>query len=165
MTNYQFKEYTKDYCIEIMKKVCEENNIKLTFLTKNQGSGGFNYASSSINEIYLAPYIGNGALEKQFISFFHEFSHLKLEKNIPGKLEGYCVNNTSAMQYEIWVTMLGINYAKEKFNILFSDQSVQWLVKQSFTYMHSISGENCWLDKSNKYSYKLKYYHIKVKNE
>ena len=163
MTDYQFKEYTKEYCIDIMQQICKENNLKLILLKKNEGKGGYNYGCSSIDEIMLAPFIGKGSLEKQLIAFFHEFAHLKLEKKIPGKLKGYCVNNTSAMQYELWVTMLGINYAKEKFNILFSDQSVQWLIKQNFTYMNSEGGENCWLDKFNKYRYILKYYHIKVK--
>lgn len=163
MTEYQYKEYTKEYCIDIMQQICKENNLKLIFLKKNEGKGGYNYGSCSIDEIMLAPFIGKGAIEKQFISFFHEFAHLKLEKKIPGKLKGYCVNNTSTMQYELWVTMLGINYAKENYGIIFSDEAVQWLIKQNFTYMNSIGGENCWLDKFNKYRYILKYYHIKVK--
>lgn len=163
MINYQFKEYTKEYCINLMKQICKENNLKLIFLKKDEGKGGYNYGCSSIDEIMLAPFIGKDHLEKQFISFFHEFAHLKLEKNIPGKLEGYHVNNTSTMQYELWVTMLGINYAKEKYGIIFSDEALQWLIKQNFTYMNSESGENCWLDKSNKYRYILKYYHIEVK--
>lgn len=123
---------------DLMKHICEENHIKLIFLKKNEGSCGFNYALSAKDEIMLAPFIGKNAEEKRLISFFHEFAHLKLADAIPGKINGFHSNNTSKMQYELWVTMLGINYAKEKFNILFSDQSVQWLIKQNFSYMNSI---------------------------
>lgn len=160
MTKYKFKTYTKKYCMFLMNKICKENNIKLTFLKKNEGSTGYNYGSASINEIMLAPFTGKGHLEKMLISFFHEFAHLKLEKNIPGKVNGYCINHTSAMQYELWVTLLGINYAKENFKILFSDESVQWLLKQNFTYINDEVSESSRLLKSNKHFYTIKCYHI-----
>jgi len=164
MISYQFKIYKKHELNALMLNICKENKLNLTFLKKNEGLGGYNYAYCGGNEIMLAPFVGKNSLEKKLISFFHEFSHLKLNQFIPGKIKGYSINHTSAMQYELWVTMLGLNYAKEKYDILFSDESVTWLLKQNFTYKNHDGGEELSILESNKNEYILKYFHININN-
>ena len=162
----QFKEiktYTKDDCIQIMKNICNEYHLKLSFLTTKQGSGGFNYGACVDNEIMLGPFKGKNPIERQFISFFHEFAHIKLTKEIPFNVPGYIVNNSSQMQYEIWITMIAIKFAKEKYNIIFSDDAVQWILKQNFSYSNSESCEKCSLIQSSKDGYSLDIFHIREK--
>lgn len=162
----QFKEvktYTKDDCIQIMKNICKEYHLKLSFLTSKQGSGGFNYGACVDNEIMLGPFKGKNPIERQFISFFHEFSHLKLSKEIPFNVPGYIVNNSSQMQYEIWITMIAIKFAKEKYDIIFSDDAVQWLLKQNFSYTRDDCGEKCSLLEYSKDHYSLDIFHIREK--
>ena len=57
------------------------------------------------------------------------------------------------MQYEIWITMLGLEFAKSK-GIVFSDDAVKWLINQAFTYCkkenltitnHKISDNEYWI--------------------
>lgn len=157
------KIYTKDDCLQIMKDICKEYKIKLTFLNTKQGSGGFNYGACVGDEIILGPFKGKNPVERQFISFFHEFSHLKLSEEVPFQISGYTINNSSMMQYEIWITMLAIKFAKEKYDIIFSDDAVQWILKQNFSYTNSECREKCSLIKYSKDSYTLDIFHLKDK--
>lgn len=108
--------------------------------------------ASTSDEIFLAPFNC-----KNFIAFFHEFAHIKLSDEVPFNVKGYCVNNTSKMQYEFWISMLGINYAIEQYNIVFSDDAVSWLIRQNLTYKDSKAGELSKLINSSNNSYSIKY--------
>ena len=135
-----------------MKDIAEEHGIKLIYLKPDEGEGGYNYgiSTSTGDEILLAPYIKGKAGDKigkytlsqscdnpvecMFISFFHELSHCRLaDDSVPMRVKGYRWNGTSDYQYELWVTMLGLEYAQRNYNIVFSDQSVQWLLKENDT--------------------------------
>ena len=74
-------------------------------------------------------------VECMFITFFHELAHCVLAKNVPSRVKGYSWNDTSKFQYELWITMLGVEYAHSKYGIKFSDQSVKWLIDENASYI------------------------------
>lgn len=53
--------------------------------------------------------------------------------------------------------MLGIKYATEQYNIVFSDDAVSWLIKQNLTYKNSKAGELSKLINSSKNDYSIEY--------
>lgn len=161
----QIKTYSRTDCLQIMESVCKQYNIKLIFLTSKQGKGGFNYGACVDNEIMLSPFKGKNPVEREFISFFHEFAHLRLSEEIPFNVHGYVVNNSSQMQYEIWITMIGIKFAKERCDVIFSDDAVQWLLKQNFSYKNNECGEKCSLINYSKDNYTLDIFHLKKRKE
>jgi len=141
--------YKRDEVFALMRRIAETEGVKVTFLKKNQGWGGYNYGASAGDEIMLAPFKKlkvdgfnpnssehdcTNPLECMLISFFHELSHIKLTKKVPSVVKGHSWNDTSKFQFELWITMLGIEYAHSKYGIKFSDDTVQWMLYEGFTY-------------------------------
>lgn len=137
-----------------MMDIAALEKCELVFLTDKEGLGGCNYAAvAGKDTIMLAPFIKVGAGEKvdgydypngcdnpvecQFISFFHELAHAKLTNKVPSIVKGYSWNDTSNYQFEMWITMLGIEYAHKKYGIKFSDQTVKWMMEEAKSYIHS----------------------------
>lgn len=147
------KHYTLKQVKKLMADIASEHGLELTYMTKDQGVGGYNYGGSTGEEIMIAPFkkccggdeidgylIDNGCsnpVECMLITFFHELSHCVLGDRIPSKMDGFSWNDTSRFQYEVWVTMHGIEYAHEHYGIKFSDQSVQWILSENMTYVHN----------------------------
>ena len=146
-------KYNKTKCISIMRSVAKKNGLKFNILKWNEGFGGYNYGASAGNSIYVAPFVksdGNSKMHGMTVSkpctnptecmlatFFHEFAHCKLVGKVPGvENKGrrhYAWNRTSKLQFELWLTMLGFDYAR-KMGIVFSDETVIWMLKENFTY-------------------------------
>lgn len=141
--------YNKTKCIELMSSIAKENGLQINFLKYDEGNGGFNYGASAGKYIYLAPFVkssGNrtingitinrpcaNPMECMLASFFHELAHCKLSRKVPGSEKKYDWNRTSKFQYELWITMLGLEYARKK-GIVFSDETVKWLIEENFSY-------------------------------
>jgi hypothetical protein len=134
-----------------MNIICKENNIRLIIHTKDECDKfklPYNCAFSSTNEIEINFFNLNNNLELMLIAFFHEFAHLRLRDK--------CFStNISTMQYELNITFLGIKFAKEKYNILFSDDAVNWLVSQAFTYKNQLDKNYIIINSFDENSYKL----------
>ena len=140
--------YTKDEVFSLMRRIARKENVKLVFLKKNEGYGGYNYGTSAGNQIMLAPFRKTiceddpdsserrctNPLECMLITFFHELSHVKLTNEVPSIVKGYSWNDTSRFQFELWITMLGMEYAHSKYGIKFSDDTVQWMLRENSTY-------------------------------
>ena len=151
-------EYTREQIVALMLDICRENGIELSFLTADGGSGGYNYGASAGDTIMLAPFVKakagekigiyeipracNNPLECMLISFFHEFAHCRLHQQVPNVLESYSSQQTSRYQYETWITMLGIKEAQERHGIVFSDETVSWMLTEGTTYIHKKDDEN-----------------------
>ena len=134
-----------------MRCVAKKEKVKLIFLQPNEGYGGYNYGSSAGDTIWIAPFVkakdgdmrgeyrirGNcdNPIEDMLITFFHEIAHCVLVKEVPSQVDGYTWNDTSKFQYELWITMLGIEYAHSKYGLKFSDQAVKWLMDENATYI------------------------------
>ena len=157
MTGIKKFVYTKDKIIKIMKALCDEYKLNV-YICDNKNYADkkgwdYNCAFCVGNSIFISYFEPNRSLEYKLISFFHEFSHCILSDKIPFAIEGYRCNDTSDMQYEIWITMLGLEFAKSK-GIVFSDDAVKWLINQAFTYCkkenltitnHKISDNEYWI--------------------
>ena len=142
---------------KIMEDIAKEHKLKLIYLKPDEGDGGYNYGASTGEEIWLAPFkkcsagqkIGKydiqdactNPIECMLITFFHELSHCRLSRRVPSVIKGYSWNGTSRFQYELWISMLGIEYAHKKYGIKFSDQSVQWLLNGNGSYAEYDSKE------------------------
>lgn len=128
--------------MELMKRIADEEGLKLTFLKADEGRGGYNYGGSSGDCIMLAPFVKIRAYEKIYgysidrpcdnpvecmlISFFHELSHCKLANELSAE--------RSTMQNELRVSMTGIAHAETKYKLEFSDAAVKWLLNENFSY-------------------------------
>lgn len=147
------KTYTRtlESTKKLMRSIAKQEGVKLTFLKANEGMGGYNYGGSTGNTIMLSPFVkakmgdkvkGHGIhsncdnpIESMLIAFFHELSHCVLSKRVPSQVEGYAWNDTSKYQYELWITMLGVEYAHSKYGIKFSDQTMTWIVDEAKSYI------------------------------
>lgn len=144
---------TKEQDEQLMRDLCKKHAIDLTFLTEDEGKGGYNYGASAGYEIILAPFVKTttpntkvgkymvkrvclNPLECRLAAFFHEFSHVMLSDNVPCICDGYSWNETSKMQFEIWITMCGFRFAQENCAIVFSDETVMWMLHESMSYYH-----------------------------
>ena len=150
MTNNKFK-YTLKQVIDLMNSVAKMEKMNLVFLDKNSGLGGYNYGASAGKDIMISPFVKGKAGDKingctilsdcdnpvecMLITFFHELAHNKLSNKVPSRIKGYSWNDTSKFQYELWITMLGVEYAHKKYGIKFSDQSMKWLINENMTYI------------------------------
>ena len=135
-----------------MEEVAKNEKCQLVFLTKTEGLGGYNYGCSAAKSIMVAPFIKvkagtkvdgipydhgcDNPLECMFITFFHELSHIKFTNKVPSIVKGFSWNDTSAYQFELWITMLGVEYAHKKYGIKFSDYAVNWLLEEAKSYVH-----------------------------
>lgn len=144
-------KYTLKQVKDIMKFVAGQEKVKLVFMDKDDGAGGYNYGASSGKDIMIPPFVKAKAGDKvngytifsdcdnpvecMLITFFHELAHDKLSKKVPSRVKGYSWNDTSKFQYELWITMLGVEYAHSEYDIKFSDQAVKWLLNENMTYM------------------------------
>ena len=159
----------------VMAEVAKNEKCELVYLTKDEGYGGYNYGCSGGKVISLAPFIKvesgvrldgqdyphacENPLECQFITFFHELAHVKLANKVPSNVKGYCWNDTSNFQYEMWITMLGVEYAHKKYGIKFSDYAVTWLLEEAKTYIRENEEETGYglrLLNANEQGYDLK---------
>lgn len=133
----------------LMKRIADEEGLKLTFLKTDEGRGGYNYGGSCGDCIMLAPFTKSGAkkidgysvdrpcdnpVECMLISFFHELSHCKLANELSA--------DRSTMQNELWVSMTGITHAETKYKLEFSDTAVKWLLNENFSYAKE-GGSKC----------------------
>ena len=144
--------WTRGEVVAAMEEIAKRESMSLMFLTKTEGMGGYNYGSSAGNSIMIAPFVkvpDNGKydgydfphgcsnpLECQFATFFHELAHCILTLHVPSLVDGYSWNDTSAYQFELWISMLGFEYAHRKYGIKFSDETVQWILDEAKTYCH-----------------------------
>lgn len=155
--NARIETRTKEQARSLMEGICRRYDIKLDWLSSKDGRGGYNYAECAGKCVMIAPFRGKNPVERQLIAFFHELSHVLLSDEIPGKLAGYSSNNSTKMQFELWVTMMAIQFAREKFNITFSDDAVQWLISQGFSYSKQTEGDvdYCTLKEADNTHYSL----------
>ena len=143
-------KWTEKAVRQVMSEVAKNEKVEIVYLTKTEGFGGYNYGCSGGKSIMLAPFTKVKAGEKvdgidypqacenplecQFITFFHELSHIKFTKKVPSIVKGYSWNDTSQYQFELWITMLGVEYAHKKYGIKFSDEAVNWLLDEATSY-------------------------------
>ena len=169
--------WTLEKVKKMMRKICKDNKLKLIFYTSKQGLGGYNYGASAGDCIMLSPFVKKlqkreekifsnfkacpNPVECMFAVFFHEFAHCMLTESVPGQVKGYSYNNTSHMQFELWITMLGLDYARDKYGIVFSDETVKRLLEQNMTYANKDFGSNC--NKITNSGYTLKHWTIHMK--
>ena len=134
----------------LMRRVAKKEGLKLTFLSADCGLGGYNYAASAGDYIFLAPFIKAKAgdivsgrevvygcddpVQCMLVAFFHEVGHCKLEGEVPLKEEGQTSNGTTRYQFEVWVSLLGLEYAHRQYGLDFSDRAVRWLLDIAGTY-------------------------------
>ena len=168
-------KWTEKAVRQKMEEVAKNEKCQLVFLTKTEGFGGYNYGCSGGKSIMLAPFVKVEAggkidgidypkacenpLECQFITFFHELSHIKFTNKVPSIVKGYSWNDTSQYQFELWITMLGVEYAHKKYGIKFSDYAVNWLLEEAKSYVHQKEEETGYglrLLKVNERGYDLK---------
>lgn len=139
---------------DFMREVAKKEKVKLVFLTKDEGMGGYNYGGSAGN-IMLAPFRKgkkgerdkdgkyplardcDNPVECMLIAFFHELAHVRLSDNVPSVVKGYSWNNTSKFQFETWITMLGVEYAHSKYGLKFSDQTFMWMFNENASYIET----------------------------
>ena len=69
------------------------------------------------------------------------------------------------MQYELAISYLGIKFAKERYDFIFSDDAVKWLLKQNMTYDKNKDGEYCEFTKGNNKLYSIRHETIEVEND
>lgn len=120
---------TKKYVYSVIDQISKKYNIKnvqynIPDEEKNKGftDGDQIFFSEFDNYEYL------------LIAFFHELAHCRLSDKIPFKVFNQNWNNTTKMQYEIQITMVGLNFAQEN-GIIFSDDAVKWLLNENFNYI------------------------------
>jgi len=140
-----------------MKQVAKNEKLELVFLKAGDGIGGYNYGACAGKTVMLAPFIKvkdgervgkfefthgcSNPIECQFITFFHELAHAKLTKKVPSIIQHYSWNDTSKFQFELWLTMLGVEYAHKKYGIKFSDNAVEWLMEEAKSYIKKEESE------------------------
>ena len=117
----------KRYVLDIIDRFSKKYHLKVFY---DWGDLGSNRGTTDGEYIFFAPYTNN---EYLLISFFHEFAHCVLNHKVPGKVKDKHWNNTTTMQFEIQITMAGLNFA-QKHGIVFSDKAVKWLLKQNLSY-------------------------------
>lgn len=147
----EYRTYDSKTVREIMKAVAKREGLDLVFMKAREGMGGYNYGGSAGDCVMLAPFkkgrrgdkIGkyeldedcDNPLECMFITFFHELAHCRLAEDVPHNLKGYSWNDTSRFQYELWITMLGVEYAYKNWGVKFSDQAVRWILHENMSYI------------------------------
>ena len=158
-----------------MEQIAKAEKCDLVFLNAGEGFGGCNYGCCAGKSIMLAPFIKVKAGEKvdgfeyphgcsnpvecQFIAFFHELGHVKLANKVPSAIKHYSWNDTSRFQYELWLTMLGVEHAHKKYGIKFSDEAVDWMIEEAKSYVSkddSGVGYGLHLLKSDENGYEVK---------
>lgn len=157
--------FTKDEIYSLMNMISDEYNIKLT-ICKSESEAlklgwDLNCGYATNNTIEISYFnINKNKLEKMFITFFHEFAHCKLSNNVFNKIPEFNANNISLMQYELLITYEGLKFAKEKYNIVFSDDTVKWLINENLTYINNIEKEYIKPILSNDNQYTIKQVYI-----
>lgn len=117
----------KRYVLDIIDRFSKKYHLKVFYDWEDLGS---NRGETDGKYIFFGPYSNN---EYLLISFFHEFAHCVLRHKVPGIVKGKHWNNTTTMQFEIQITMAGLNFA-QKHGIVFSDKAVKWLLQQNLSY-------------------------------
>ena len=159
----------------LMKRICEDRGIKLTFLGKDEGKGGYNYAASTFEDIMIAPFVKceagdvidgykmehacHNPLECRLIAFFHELAHATAPSHlIPQLASNFSWNFTSKFQFELWTTMAGISIAQIHHDTKFSDEAVKWMLEESMSYMRDSAEDMALVSKVHEDgSYTLQY--------
>lgn len=146
MTGIKKYIYTEAKVMQIMKTISDEYGIKLEFCKSKEDADKFgwfyNTVISTSDSIFISYFDMYNALEYKLIKFFHEFARIILMKNIPFHVDGYDWNDTSTMQYEMWVTMQALEFAKQK-GIVFSDDAVKWMMNKNFNCANSEENLTC----------------------
>ena len=116
-----------DASIRLMRKICKKYDIKLTIDRAVQNlldvNGGL---AAGDNEIRLFPFRCPNASERRLVTFFHELAHCLFFAN-PG---------LTKMQQELGFSVHGIDFARIQFGVVFSNDAVEWLLEQNFSYKH-----------------------------
>ena len=120
----------KSYVISTINKFAKKKKLEVYFNWKDIG---VNKAETDGDCIFFGPFTDN---EYLLISFFHEYAHCVLRHKVPGHVDDLHWNDTTTMQYEIQITMAGLNFA-QKHHIIFSDKAVKWLLTENFSYRES----------------------------
>ena len=145
-------KHTKKSDEALMRRICREYKIKLVLLEPDEGKGGYNYGGSAGREIMLAPFVKSfgedrvgryivdnpcrNPLECRLATFFHELAHAVCNDHLPCACDGYSWNRTSRFQHELWITIMGFKLAMQKYGIKFSDRTVQWMLRETMSYIH-----------------------------
>ena len=151
MSERKTYRYTLTAVKSKMRRIAKQEGVELTFHKADKGGGGYNYGWSA-DGIFIPPFVKakkgdkvgkyeilrdcDNPVECMFITFFHELAHCKLADKVPSQIKGYSWNDTSRFQYELWISMLGVEYAHSKYGIKFSDQTVKWLIEENCSYIH-----------------------------
>ena len=117
----------KRFVLDTINKFSKKKHLTVMFDWLDVGS---NRAATDGEYIFLGPFNNN---ERMLLAFFHEYAHCVLRHKVPGYVKGMHWNNTTKMQYEIQITMAGLNFAQAH-GIVFSDRTVKWLLKENCSY-------------------------------
>ena len=82
-----------------------------------------------------------------FITFFHELAHYKFNNK-------FLKQELSAMQYELYITFKGIEFALSEYFIKFSNQAIKWIINRNYTYYNNIK-HNIYLTEFNNTGYTI----------
>jgi hypothetical protein len=116
-----------EFVLNTIKKFAKEKNLKIDFYNNQEIK---NHASTDGEYIMFGIFDDP---ERMLIAFFHEYAHCVLRDKIPFNVKERYWNDTTTMQYEIQTTIAGLNFAQEN-GITFSDDAVQWLLTENFSY-------------------------------
>jgi len=162
--------YTKEQIYSMMQSICDDYQIRLRIVDSKKEAKELGWklnCGASCGDFIMISYFTykKTSLERKLIAFFHEFAHCKLSDQVPFINPKYDFNGMSKMQYELAISYLGIKFAKEKYNIVFSDDAVKWLLKQNMTYSDPEGGESCKFTKGNNKLYSIRHEIIEVEND
>lgn len=134
---------THQEALELMETAAKAVGCKVYMLSVDEGRGGYNYGGSAGKDIMIAPFIKcsdrekvgkytiprkcNDPIECMLITFFHELSHCIFHNLVPREICTYF--------HEMWITLLGIDYARRTYGICFSDAAARWMAGESETYL------------------------------
>ena len=133
----RYINYKKDEIFNLLLVISERNNIKLEIIDNEQlmyqynlkeNSGYFEYP----NKVILSYFTEDNPLENILITFFHELAHYKFYNE-------FLKHELSAMQYELYITFKGIEFALTEYYIKFSDQAIKWIIDRNYTYFNNIN--------------------------
>lgn len=142
----EYITYNKNDILTFMYNICNEYKLQLILINnetecKNKNIS-FNYGwHETPNTIGLSYFTPDLPLEYLLITFFHEFAHAKLSDAIN--------NDLSTLLYELNITIAGINFAKTKYNLEFSAESINWIINQNFAYKYDSNKLTYLTERSN----------------
>jgi hypothetical protein len=133
----RYINYNKNDIINLIHTISIKQNINIEIIDTYEltceknlmcNSGYFEYP----NKIILSYFTANNTLENILITFFHELAHYKFYNE-------FLKHELSAMQYELYITFKGIEFALTEYYIKFSDQAIKWIIDRNYTYLNNIN--------------------------